>query len=684
MANEPFNVLLIEDNPGDVRLIRGMLAGVLGTAYHLESCDRLSAGLERLAGTGIDVVLLDLLLPDSQGLETFSRVHARAPEVPVVVLTGLGDETVAVKAVQAGAQDYLVKGHVDGNLLVRSLRYAIERNRSEEAVRFQKSLLEAQSEASIDGILMIGNDGTMLSHNRRFVEMWDISDDVMATLSDEATLNSVKEKLVDPEEFLARVAYLYRHPEEESHEEIRLKDGRTLDRYSAPIRMPNGGYYGRVWFFRDITEREQLERQFRQAQKMEAVGRVTGGIAHDFNNMLEIVLGYSHLLLADTSRADPRREGLEVIQDVTERAGQLTRQLLVFSRRQVPAPRVLDVNEIVAHLEQMLGRVIGEDVRLATVLDPTLAPVKADAGQLEQVIMNLVVNARDAMPHGGRLTIETANVDRECPVTWPHNGAQPGGEPPLGSLAPESRGADGEAHPRATDSASGHHASRHRPLPPAVSRYVMLAVSDTGCGMDAETQSHLFEPFFTTKAPGEGTGLGLATVYGIVRQSGGHIDVESELGRGSTFRIYLPRSEATVASLGAAEAPAGLSPGSEMILLVENDPRVRRLVREMLRRSGYSVLEAGKAEEAARICGQYEGPIHLLLTDVVMPDMGGHEVAQRVAVLRPEIKVLYMSGSPDAAILLQDLLGAGTAFLPKPFTPAVLGRKVREVLGEEG
>jgi two-component system cell cycle sensor histidine kinase/response regulator CckA len=288
------------------------------------------------------------------------------------------------------------------------------------------------------------------------------------------------------------------------------------------------------------------------------------------------------------------------------------------------------------------------------------------------------------MPRGGRLTIETLNVARECPVTWPHNGAQPGGEPPLRSLAPESREADGETHPRPTDSASGHHASRHRPPPPAVSQYVMLAVSDTGCGMDAETQSHLFEPFFTTKAPGEGTGLGLATVYGIVQQSGGHIDVASELGRGSTFRIFLPRSAVTASSLGTAEAPAGLSPGSEMILLVENDSRVRRLVGEMLRRSGYGVLEAGKAEEAARICGQYEGPIHLLLTDVVMPDMGGHEVAQRVAVLRPEIKVLYMSGSPDAAILLQDLLGAGTAFLPKPFTPAVLGRKVREVLGEEG
>jgi two-component system cell cycle sensor histidine kinase/response regulator CckA len=382
----------------------------------------------------------------------------------------------------------------------------------------------------------------------------------------------------------------------------------------------------------------ETEAQLRQAQKMEAVGRLAGGMAHDFNNLLTVIRGYSELLLGRMGPADTMRKDMEEVKKAADRASGLTRQLLAFSRRQFIAAKVLDLNALVANMDGMLRRLIGEDiVELSTELDASTGAIKADPGQVEQVIMNLVVNARDAMPKGGRLTIETKNVTI-------------GKETSLDAVGV------------------------------AAGSYVLLLVRDNGHGMDAETRSHLFEPFFTTKEKGKGTGLGLSTVYGIVKQSGGNITVESAPDRGTTFRIYFPRVEQEVSGpTGAVEAidPAR---GRETILLVEDEPAVRGLVHETLRLHGYTVLEARHGIEALLTSAKYVGPIHLLLTDVVMPQMSGPEVAEKILTVRPEIKVLYISGYPDHPVFDQGGVNRQTGFLPKPFSPPVLAQKVREVL----
>jgi len=387
----------------------------------------------------------------------------------------------------------------------------------------------------------------------------------------------------------------------------------------------------------DITERKQLEEQFHQAQKMEAVGRLAGGVAHDFNNLLTAILGSADLVLESLTARVPERGELEEIRKAALRAADLTRQLLAFSRQQVIAPTALNPNEVVANMDKLLRRLLGEDVELRTRLTPDLVTVKADPSQLEQVVLNLAVNARDAMPNGGKLTIETQNVELDAAYVRGHISAQPGS-------------------------------------------YAMIAVSDTGVGMDAATQARIFEPFFTTKEIGKGTGLGLATVYGIVKQSGGWIWVYSEPGQGTTFKIYLPCVTEAVPPAAVTPAPPASVRGSETILLVEDDEMIRNLVPKVLKANGYRVLVAANGRDAERMAGQHEGPIHLLMTDVVMPGMNGREVAERLAAARAGLRVLYLSGYTDDAIVHHGVLEPGVAFLQKPFTPAVLGRKVREVL----
>jgi CheY-like chemotaxis protein len=382
----------------------------------------------------------------------------------------------------------------------------------------------------------------------------------------------------------------------------------------------------------------ETEAQLRQAQKMEAVGRLAGGVAHDFNNLLTVIRGYSELLLGRLGPTDAMRKEMEEIKKAADRASGLTRQLLAFSRRQFIAAKVVDLNALVANMDGMLRRLIGEDiVELCAELDSSTGAIKADPGQVEQVIMNLVVNARDAMPTGGRLTIETRNVTIGKAVHLDAVGVAPGS-------------------------------------------YVLLVVRDNGHGMDAETQSHLFEPFFTTKEKGKGTGLGLTTVYGIVKQSGGSITVESAPGRGTTFRVYFPRVEQEVSGLTGAVKAIDPVRGRETILLVEDEPAVRGLVHETLRLHGYTVLEARHGIEALLTSAKYVGPIHLLLTDVVMPQMSGPEVAEKLLTVRPGIKVLYMSGYPDHPVFDQGGVSRETGFLPKPFSPHVMAQKVREVL----
>ncbi|HVH08708.1 MAG TPA: PAS domain S-box protein [Gemmatimonadales bacterium] len=518
--------------------------------------------------------------------------------------------------------------------IVGNFRDLSERKDAERALRDSETQYWSLVEGVRDIIFALAPDGIIASLSPAFetITGWPRGD----------WLGKPFDQLVHPEDVPQALELFGRvvrgEPRPTAQVRVRSSKGDyRVTEFAATAQLRDGRLAGVLGIGRDVTERVHLEQQLRQAQKMEAVGRLAGGIAHDFNNILTAITGYADLLLEDLATNDPRRQDAEEIHKAADRAAGLTRQLLAFSRQQVLQPRVVDLNALVSELEKMLRRLLGEDVTLATALAPGLGRVRADPGQLEQVIMNLAVNARDAMPHGGKLTLETGDV-----------------------------------------ALGGPSAADLYPAPPGA--YVMLAVRDTGVGMDPETQGHLFEPFFTTKEKGKGTGLGLATVYGIVKQSGGFIWVTSELGVGNTFNIYLPRVEAAVEPVGSRGAQMPVARGTETVLVAEDEAPVRAVARQTLERYGYRVLEAPSAEAALDVAERYSGPIHLLLTDVIMPGLSGRELATRLAARRPETRVIYMSGYTDDEITRHGVLEPGFTFVQKPFTPEALARAVREVL----
>jgi two-component system cell cycle sensor histidine kinase/response regulator CckA len=497
-------------------------------------------------------------------------------------------------------------------------------------------------EQSIDGIIIIDLDGIVQFANRAWSEMHQFGecDLVGSPLS---AFHSSEQYESEVEPLLRQVVAAGSRQGRVGH--LR-RDGSVLPTWMTMtlLRDDSDTPVGILGITRDISDHlraeergAQLEEQLRRSQKMEAIGRLAGGVAHDFNNMLMAIIGCSEFLLASLPEDEPLRREVEEIRKAGERAGELTRQLLAFSRRQVLQPKVLDMNVVVSDVDKMLRRVIGEDIELVTVLHPHLGRVKADPGQLEQVLLNLAINARDAMPEGGRLTIETLNVELDESYARDHAMVKPG-------------------------------------------PHVLLAVSDTGVGMDAETQAHIFEPFFTTKSQGKGTGLGLATVYGTVQQSGGHVWVYSEVGRGTTFKIYLPRVPATTARNTHHATKSHALQGTETVLLVEDDAVVRELVRRTLVLYGYTVLEAANGAEAIELCRQSDAQIHVMLTDVIMPQVNGRDLAQAVLESRPETRILYMSGYSGEAVVRHGMLTHEMPFLQKPFTPEALARKLRELL----
>jgi PAS domain S-box-containing protein len=623
----------VEDNPGDARLIVEMLREA-SDEFDLQQVDSLRSALAELDRAAVDVVLLDLGLPDSQGLETFERVRrgGGAVDKPIIVISGLDDETVALEAVRAGAQDYLLKGQVEGRGLARVMRHAIERQRGEARLR-------AIVRAALDAHVTMDATGTITGWNPQ-------AETVFGWPAAEVLGRPLAEIVIPPARREAHWNGL-RHflttgagPILNQRIELTAirKDGREfpVELAITPIRV-GGDDWSFSAFVRDITERKLLQQQLIQSQKMEAVGRLAGGVAHDFNNLLTAIFGYADLLAEELAPDHPGRADLNEIRTATTRAAALTRQLLAFSRQQVLQPVVLNLNDMVENIEKMLRRILGEDVELHTALAPNLANTRADPGQIEQVIMNLAVNARDAMPTGGKLTIETANVELDAA-----------------------------------------YAKQHQPVIPG--HFVMLAVSDTGIGMDDATKARIFEPFFTTKEVGKGTGLGLATVYGIVKQSGGYVWLYSEPGKGAAFKIYLPRVDAERDAPVAAPESVGTVAGTETVLVAEDDPLLLPLARDLLKKLGYHVLEARDSAEALAVARGHHGDIHLLVSDVVMPRGGGFQLAQQLIAERPALRVLYVSGYTDEAIVRHGLLARGLNYLQKPFTPAVLARKVREVL----
>ncbi len=508
-----------------------------------------------------------------------------------------------------------------------------EQQRAEDAMRRSEANYRSLVEGAPYGIYRVQPDGKLLDVNPALVEMlgYGSKEELLAIDMERDIYRDAEER--------GRLAEHYPDRLEGVEVAWKRKDGAPIAvRLSGrPVYGPEGEIICHERIAENVTERRALELQLRQAQKMEAVGRLAGGVAHDFNNLLMVIKGHTELLLERVPKEDSFGRKVEQIQRAADRAAALTRQLLAFSRMQVLQPKVIDLNGVVAEMGKMLPRVIGEDIELSMRTDPQLARVKADPAQMEQVILNLAVNARDAMPKGGKLVIETSNAELD------------------------------EAYAR-----------RHPPL--VAGRYTLLAVSDTGMGMDAETQAHIFEPFFTTKEKGKGTGLGLATVYGVVKQSGGYIWVYSEIGHGTTFKIYLPRVDEAAdparPATSAAQAPAG----TETILLAEDERDVREIAREFLDLSGYAVLEAKDGAEALDIAARHDGPIHLLVTDMVMPGMGGRELAARLAALRPGLKVVYMSGYTEYTSPHAGETDHKGVLLTKPFTRTTLSRTVRETL----
>lgn len=751
-------VLIVEDNPGDVRLLQEALYDVEAHHVKLTSADTLSDAMELLQNKQFDVALVDLSLPDADGLESVERLQARAPGLPILVLTGTDNSDLAVRAVRAGAQDYLVKGKVDGNLLVRAMRYAEERKRNLDAVKRSEAHFRSLIENALDIIAVLDRDGTIRyvspstervlgyvqgdlenRHIARLVHPEDIKPamalleqaaqasvttelrirhkdggwrvletiarnqledaavagvvinarDITERKHAEERLRTVNERLrasidtsplaiyqfdlegrVTSWNHAAEVIFGYSsdevcgeplpivHPEGRAdfdelianvrRGEVRAryearrqrKDGTLIEVnvWMAPLRDAKGNVEGIFAMAADITERKRLEEHFRQAQKMEAVGRLAGGVAHDFNNLLTVITGYSQLAMNKVGATTPLGADLREVLAAADRAAALTKQLLAFSRRQVVEPAIIDLNVVVGEMERMLRRVIGEDVELVINLGENLHPVRADRGQIELVLLNMAVNARDAMPSGGRLLIETGNAN-------------------LGEEVPRSRMLE----------LSGPCA--------------MLSISDTGTGIDPEIREQIFEPFFTTKDVGKGTGLGLSTSYGIVRQHGGHIAVYSEVGLGTTFHVYLPCATeyAPKETKNAPEEPAKL--GTETILIVEDEVGVANVMRETLQAKGYQVIVTHDPDEAMKIAREYRDNIDLLLSDMVLQHtMRGSDLARRIRLLRPDIRILFVSGYMDPGNSGGRFLELGSAFLQKPFTPDVLANKVRSVL----
>jgi two-component system cell cycle sensor histidine kinase/response regulator CckA len=626
-------VLVVNDNPDQLELVSFLLKQ---SGYDVFTAEDGKEGVDMALQEHPDLIVSDVSMPRMDGIEMCRviRANSKLLTTPILLVSALRRDSQSIsQGLEVGADDYLELPY-DPIRLIAKVKRLIERRQVEEALKQSEERYRNLVENAHDIIFSHDLEGNYLSINK--------AAELITGYTREEALRMNLSQTVAPE-------YIEKAREMVSSKlrgdkvtayylEIIAKDGRRISvEVNTRLIFQSGSPISIQGIARDVTERKSLEAQLRQSQKMEAVGQLAGGVAHDFNNLLTAIIGYSELALRGLQPGDPLRQSIVEIKKAGDRAASLTRRLLAFSRKQVLQPKIFDLNLVVSDMEKMLHRIIGEHIELQTILEPEIGSIKADPGQIEQVVMNLAVNARDAMPKGGRLTIKTENVYLDENYAASNIAVKPGA-------------------------------------------YIRLTVSDTGMGMDEETQSHIFEPFFTTKNVGEGTGLGLSTVYGIVRQSEGNIRVNSEVNRGTTFRIYLPRVTETHSQTKQWIASKETLQGTQTILLTEDEEIVRNLAREVLEMYGYEVLEAASGESALRICEQSEKPIHMLLTDVIMPEMSGRELAEKLSQIQPGMKILYMSGYTDNAIARHGILDAEIPFLEKPFTPDALAKKVSEVL----
>jgi signal transduction histidine kinase/DNA-binding response OmpR family regulator len=683
------NVLIVDDKEDNLYYLHVLLTG---HGFEVTSARHGAEALVKARKTPPDIVISDLLMPvmDGYTLLRHWKADARLKKVPFIVYTAtyteaederlaldLGadafilkpaepeDFMVRLREVQAKAANTVFsmpkepKGdekelmEVYNKALIRKLEEKTlqqaetneallqditERKRAEEELRWRTTLFEALMESSVDGILVVDSQGKKILQNQRINELWKIPQDIAENMNDAGQLEFATSRVKNPKQFAEKVAHLNSHPDEVGRDEIEVVDGTLLERTSWPIRDKAEKYYGRIWYFRDITERRNLEMQVRQAQKMEAIGQLAGGVAHDFNNILAVILMQAGLMTVEKDISPKLLAFASEIENAAQRAGNLTRQLLLFSRQQAMQPSDLDLQDSVTHMTKMLQRILGEDIRIQFKLSPVPLVVHADPGMIDQILLNLTVNARDAMPNGGELIIETSAVEFD-EVTAAQT---PQGRP--GSFA-------------------------------------CLSVTDTGCGIPSDILPRIFEPFFTTKEVGKGTGIGLATIFGIVQQHQGWINVYSEVNQGTTFRVYLPRLMGLSGEKNVLPSLASVRGGSETILLVEDDPSVRSSLKNALSSLGYRVLEASDGAEALELWKQHSAEIDLLLTDLVLPGgMTGRELSERLLLDDPGLKVIYSSGYSAEIVSKHIPLEEGVNFLAKPYEARKLAQTIRNRL----
>jgi PAS domain S-box-containing protein len=640
-------VLVVEDEgivsrdlEQNLRLMGYEVAGVVDSGEKA-----VSMALE----TKPDLVLMDIVLKGRMdGVEAAGEIRRRV-DIPIIYLTAYADEPTLERAKLTEPFGYLLKPFQEREVH-STIEVALYRHGVGKKLRERERWFSTTLKALREGVITAGPDGriTFLNTVAERLTGWP-QEETQGRFPQEVLRIACGEDGGNGEDELEEGFRGEKDAGMVAEAILKGRDGlyNPVEISWAPIRDERNSVLGTVWVLHDLKERKRIEKEKRElqeqllhAQKLEAIGRLAGGIAHDFNNAITVIRVCSELSLMELKEGDPLREKTQTIFEATQKSADLTKQLLAFSSSQVMEPKVLDLNQILGNLEKMLRRIIGEDIELKILPAEDLGRVKADPGQIEQVVINLVVNARDAMPRGGKLTLETANVELDDEHARNHTGTAPG-------------------------------------------HYVMISVTDSGMGMTPEVRERVFEPFFTTKEPGKGTGLGLATVYGIVKQSGGSIGLYSEVGAGTTFRIYLPRVKEPLTK-APMEMTGEIPRGKEIILLVEDDQRVRKLAAEILSRQGYQVLEASNGGEALLLCEQQERLIHLMLTDLLMPVMSGPELAQRLTPLRPGMKVLYMSGYADNLLSTEGLMDSDVNFIQKPFTVEGLSRKVREVLDASG
>jgi PAS domain S-box-containing protein len=645
MSDTPVKVLLVDDDEDDYVITRDLISQIRERRYQLDWINSYDAAVPAIRRQEHDICLLDYRLGERTGLELLRESQSLNIRAPMILLTGQGDHEIDLEAMKAGAADYLVKGQLNANTLERAMRYAIEGKRAEERLRRDRDLISRIMETSPVGIVVANQAGKITFANHQAEEVLCLARDAIMR----GTYSVLDWRMTDaegnplPGQALPLKKVLESgQPVQDIHHAIDRPDSRRtlLSTNATPLFDAAGKIDGLVITVEDITERLMLEAQLRQSQKMESVGQLAAGVAHDINNILTVIQGHAGLLLNAVPPGADSIRSIKQISAASERAASFIRQLLTFSRKQIFRSKILDLNAVLQNLKGMLPRLIGEDITLETHCQPELPCIQADTGMVEQIVMNLAANARDAMPKGGKLRIATSVAEIDAAYVRQH---------------PEAR----------------------------VGWFVCLTVSDTGCGMDPQVLRRVFEPFFTTKEVGKGTGLGLATVYGVVKQHHGWIEVQSEVGVGTTFKVLLPvAGKAGDAPADPAVKSETVRGGKETILLVEDEIGLLELVRDILQHYHYSVLIASSGAEALRTWDGCNGQVDLLLTDMVMPGgMTGGELAAELKKRKPGLKVIYASGY-SSALTGKDFSQGDNIFLAKPYQPVQVARLIRNTLDD--